>query len=316
MSSLLRSYAQRQDKKAVPPYDVASVRYNQPTRQDMAVVLAFFNPANSFRIVQNLYTVKQLLEMADIPVYIGEVAHAEKPFVLQAAPNIYQYRTSSIMFYKENIMAQVIRHIPDRFKKVLLLDADILFADPDWYDKVSESLDTFEVVQPFLRAFQLDISFRVRSIKESIFTDKVKNNTTHQGYAWAFQRAWLDANPLFEYALVGGGDTMVYNSLTRHRSTINAYAADISKREREGEHVSCMSVPLDIIHLPHGSIENRQYGTRHTMIVEFMTRHKLTRLSDAVYRRPDGIFEWRREYRDLIHEPLLAYFLGRNDDGI
>jgi hypothetical protein len=302
MSSVIRSFSVKPAvKKHVKQFDLSSIRYNTPIRQDMVVLLAFFNPAHSFRIVQNVYTVKQLLELAHIPVYIGEVAYKDEPFALEPSQTTYQYRTNSIMFYKENIMAQLIDKLPDTFTKIVLLDADILFVDPDWYRKISDALDTCTVVQPFFRAFQLDMSFHLGNTKHSIFSDE---NNTHQGYVWAFQRSWLREYPLFEHSLIGGGDTVLYNNVINYRTA------------RDEHRMLCDYVNIDILHLPHGTLQNRQYGSRHTMIQQMLSRHKLATISDAVDRTSDGIFEWNPSYRSDMNEVLLTYFQNRDDDGI
>jgi hypothetical protein len=313
MSSTVRSYGAKITNKPTKstPYNLSSIRYSKPEQQDMAIILAFFNPAKSFRIIQNLYTVKQLLEIAEIPVYIGEVAYKEEPFVLPSSSTTYQYRTSSVMFYKENIMAQLIKKLPDNFTKVVLLDADILFVDPGWYTQVSASLDTYDVIQPFRTAVQLDISFHIVNMTESIVSN-FKNK--HEGYAWAFKRSWLEKYPLFEYALVGGGDTMVYHSLSNYINVKTFYSHDVTNTIDTLPLVSY--VDLEIIHLPHGNLNNRQYGSRYEIIKSLMKSFDIKRLSDAVYRTSDGIFEWVPQYRDKINEALLAYFVSRNDDGI
>jgi hypothetical protein len=237
-----------------------------------------------------------VLELANIPVFIGEVAYNDNPFVLQSSPRTYQYRTNSIMFYKENIMAQIASQLPETFTKLILLDADILFVDPDWYTKVSHALDTRVVVQPFFRAFQLDITFHVGSTKHSRLSDGDNN---HDGYAWAFQRSWLHNHPLFEYSLIGGGDTSIYNMAIKHRNS-----------------AAIGYVNLDILHLPHGTLRNRQYESRHDKITTILARNKLSSLADAVVRTSSGIFEWKEQYRIAMNDVLLTYFKSRDDDGI
>ena len=293
-------------------YDITSIRYNTPELQDMAVIMAFFNPAKSFRIIQNLYTIKQLLEMSGIPVYIGEIAFNDAPFVLPPSSTTYQYRTSSIMFYKENIMTQVLKHVPETFTKVVLLDADILFVDPEWYRKLSDALNTYDVVHPYCIAHRLNISFQVNNTDFSVLA-----GGNSPGFAWAFRRSWLQTHPLFEYALVGGGDTMVYLSLSnyaKYTSTLKLYKPDIPKLTSAPP--SASYVDLEILHLPHGSLTNRQYGSRYERIESIMSTHNISALSQAVYRTHDGIFEWKPEYRDAMNVALLDYFTKRNDDGI
>ena len=41
------------------------------------------------------------------------------------------------------------RIIPFQFKKVMFLDADVVFDNPNWYSDVSEALDAYDAVHPF-----------------------------------------------------------------------------------------------------------------------------------------------------------------------
>jgi hypothetical protein len=69
-----------------------------------------------------------------------------------------------------------------------------------------------------------------------------------------------------------------------------------------------------IYHLYHGPSVSRQYGSRHDDLWRFLRSKKITRLSDLVERREDGIFEWIPTYRDECNALLLKYFYARNDD--
>ncbi len=288
------------------------VLYNVPTKPDMAVVMAFFNPAKSLRIIQNILMVKALFERASIPFFIGEIAFHAEPFVFPAAENVYQYRSESFMFYKENLVNLIVSKLPEKYTKVLMMDADIVFNEPNWYDVVSQKLDTCAVIQPYCKANYLNQQFQVVEIKQSVAAMPTNG---HTGFAWAFQRAWLTANPLFEYSVIGGGDSILKARVLQtplmsvHKPYEKDYNAYNPKRAE-----ALGYCPLTIYHLPHGMKENRQYNTRTTDLSTKFTALKISCVSDAIKRRGDGLLEWKDACRVEMNKMMKTYFTKRNDD--
>lgn len=84
--------------------------YYEPIVKDMVVMIPFFNPLQSTRLLQNFLTVRETLECAGIPYQIGELA-----MLLFHWPrrrrynNIGLYRSASYGFYKEAILNSLIR---------------------------------------------------------------------------------------------------------------------------------------------------------------------------------------------------------------
>jgi len=288
------------------------VLYDPPIKPDMVVVMAFFNPAKSLRIIQNIVMVKALFERSKIPFFIGEIAFNDDPYVFPAAENIVQYRSESFMFYKENLVNLLVPKLPSEFTKIVMLDADIVFHEPNWYNVVSQKLDTCAVIQPFQKANYLNQQFQVVEIKQSVAASP---SNGHTGFAWAFQRSWLAANPLFEYSVIGGGDSILKARILQtplmsvHKTYEKDYNAYNPKRAEPLTHV-----PLTIYHLPHGNKENRQYHTRNADLGTKFTVLKITSVSDAVKRRDDGLLTWKDAHRAELNKLMKAYFTKRNDD--
>lgn len=288
------------------------VLYNAPSTPDMAVVMAFFNPARSLRIIQNILMVKSLFERSNIPFFIGEIAFADEPFSFSIAENIFQYRSESYMFYKENLINLMVAKLPTQYTKVLMMDADIVFAEPNWYDVVSQKLNTYAVIQPYQKANYLNQQFEVIQIKQSVATNP---SNGHTGFVWAFQRDWLSANPLFDYAVIGGGDSILKARVLQtplmsvHKTYEKDYNAYNTKRAEP-----LGWCPLTIYHLPHGMKENRQYNTRNAELGNKFAVLKITSVSDAVKRRDDGLLTWKDAPRAELNKLMKSYFMKRNDD--
>ena len=283
----------------------------------MAVILVYFNPSSSVRIIQNLLTVKRGLDRAGIPYFVGEHAYGESPFLFAPADNIRQYRSDRLLFYKENLIRAVEATIPAAFTKLFLMDADILYEEPDWYDRVSTVLDTHEACHPFQRAFPLKLDFTrdlggsFRSIRD------VRNG--HPGYVWALRRDWYTRRQPSDFAVIGGGDNVlasyVQGAPSRNLSASHPLYDFLHDSIRAAAPASATSCPLTLNHLNHGTVANRQFPNRNTALQTCLNgiSHGL-QLQDALERRADGILEWKPAYRTPLNAHLAAFFATRSDD--
>ena len=288
------------------------VCYNPPAVADMAVIMVFYNPAQSVRIMQNISLVKTMFERANIPYFIGEVAYKKHAHVFAPADHIFQYRSESCMFYKENLVNLVVSRLPPQYTKITLLDADILFAEADWYNIVSKKLDTSAAIQPYSEAGYLNLQFHTTETKKSYASSP---GGGHNGFAWSFQRPWLETNPLFECAIIGGGDTMLKHRLIQKplQPIHKIYEKDFNKYN-PGNTAPIGFCQLKIYHLPHGTIENRQYGTRTKELTTKLGSMNIGSISDVLVKREDGLLEWKEAHRTALNTHMMAYFSRRNDD--
>ena len=105
--------------------------------QDMAIGLVIFNPAKSIKIIENYYEMIKQFEKFNLPFFTLELVYDGKPQICEA----YHIYGKSVMFHKENLCRILETKIPQKFKKIAFLDADVLFDDSDWYLKTSMALD-------------------------------------------------------------------------------------------------------------------------------------------------------------------------------
>jgi hypothetical protein len=300
------------EKRGAEPFlKLQHIQYDTPEIKDIAVLIVFFNPAHSIRIIHNLLYVKSLLEAANIPSFYGELAFGDDPFVLPAAANVFQWRSDSYMFYKENLLALLTNHIPATYTKLCLLDADIVFGIKDWYKQLSNLLDTHTIVQPYSDVYLLDISFKKESMKPSC----LKTPNGHCGFAWAFQRAWFQRNAIYEYALIGGGDSVFGERLGVLEKWSSAYIDDVATLPALETHTKTFMNTV-VYHLPHGNRSKRQYMTRHEILKKQIGVLGAPNLKALVFRESNGLLSWKPEYKKSMNELMLTYFLDRDDDGI
>jgi hypothetical protein len=285
-------------------------QYLKPTKSDVAVLIPFFNPANSVRILQNLLLVKHIHEISEIPTYYIELAFDSQPFILAESDNVFHYRSDSYMFYKENLLALAVKRLGPAFTKLVFLDADILFDASDWYDQVSSALDTYQVIQPYKEAVDLALNFKTSTVRPScIYTER----TGHTGFAWACQRSWFESIDFFQYAVIGGGDGVFAHMIGARIDTHAVYKMLLSTIKPP---ISKSYIDMKIFHLPHGLKTKRQYNSRIDDLKNAMRLLRVSNLRDMIHVREDGLLLWKPTYAEPMNRLIKRYFELRGDDEV
>jgi hypothetical protein len=289
--------------------DVSTVRYRSPWKRDMAIGFVFFNPARSKRMLMNYFYTIEKLKLAKIPYYTLElVFHKSEPEIKDA----FHVYGKSHMFHKERLCALLEGMIPWYYSKVMFMDADIIFGNPDWYSEVSGALNDNDVIQPFTTAVWMDLTYtNIMQVRESvIYMDKKKtfDHKLHPGFAWAFTRKWFRKVGFFEYGITGSGDTLSaaawlsikFPSTYLKPALVPAYE-EFDKQPKP--RISCTSGA--VYHLYHGTHVNRKYVDRHAILDGIKDVRKII--------RPNWSGVWEFSVRDLS-DKLLKYFVERVDD--
>jgi hypothetical protein len=284
--------------------------YVVPQNTDMAVLLVYYNPASSVRIFQNLLTVKQKFETAQIPYYIAELAYEDQPFAFPPSDIIFQYRSTSFLFYKENLINLAEKRIPSHFTKICTLDADIVFAKPDWYDRISSALNDHDICQCFEQGYLLDFTF-----SNIIETKTPAKRGGHSGFGWAVRRDFFTEKGFPEKAVVGSGD---YVFAIKAPYVYHEYYDDLKKyyAEKIGPLRMTYASGVDVFHLFHGPSERRQYVSRHVLVMRYLKSVNKRTITDILDKRADGLLIIKPEYLDGFNAVMRTYFMNRSDDGI
>lgn len=294
----------------------------------MAVVLVFFNPTGSVRLVSNYLYVWNLLMAANIPVFGIELCFPwqRRPAIAEGFKTL-TVRSTSVMFHKEKLQQRLLQEIPaETYPKVMSLDCDIVFNRPDWYDAVSAALDAHPVIQPWERCQRLGPNFQpVDDIQISLgrlLSEGYEFGSIlgHTGYSLAWRRAELEP---FPYCITGGGDSYVMDGLYGRRGSIvnvrtrdliePAHAAWRDAQSARGQGI--MAVACNIFHLWHGSDMRRRYRTRHELFAESVPGD-VTDMRTLLEENADGMWEWRAPYRSALNNMMLRYFSDRDDDSV
>jgi hypothetical protein len=296
---------------------IANIAYNSPIKDDLAVGFAIFNYTGSSRIIMNyLYTIEKM-KIVGIPVFTIELVITGSNPTIEDAFHVYG---SSYLFQKENLLRILETKIPEKYTKLLFLDSDIIFENPDWYNMLSVILDTHDVSHCFETANWLDITYR-RSILEGktlILSDNITNASIldnnhaikyHSGFGWAFTRLWYNKVGYFDKAIIGSGDAFFVYGLFgikfNNGENNNIYEKELDKWLLKMKPLPTVSyLPVIVYHMFHGSLSNRNYVKRHLL---------LNNIEDAIFKNQDGVFELtNQEYNKQLYE----YFKDRKDDMI
>lgn len=158
-------------------------------------------------------------------------------------PRHVQLRTDHELWHKENLINLGISSLPRDWEYVAWIDADITFQRPDWAQETLQSLQHYDIVQPFSHSQNMDAQYRpifdsihrvprpgeerkivaswlychVNKIpkdavqKKKFLTDQYQRlggqYVWHSGFAWAARRAAIDTiGGLIDWAILGSAD--------------------------------------------------------------------------------------------------------------
>jgi hypothetical protein len=295
---------------------------------EIAAVCCFFNPSRYRSRVENYGRFRANIAQSGIPLLTVELAFGGAPFHLREEDAVVQIRGGDVMWQKERLLRlggdALIRA---GYRKLVLLDADLLFDDPAWAERVAQALDTLPAVQCFSVAEHryADQASLQQAIAFAHLDNGVKEDVA-PGLAWGIRsEVFLEAG-LFEYCVVGGGDAAfsyaalglahgadAWQTTLRHRpflrETGSAMLAAYQTWARRFSDVTGGEfgyVEGKVTSLPHGVKRDRSYALRHRLLVGFDPERELA-------TEGGGAFVWT-DAGSHRREGVARYFSERNED--
>ncbi len=232
----------------IPPLPPAEVQHgDHVTLPPLHVVTVISNPVRFNSRPQLYKEFAQRVAHAGAALYTAELAFGHRPFAVTEAGNPYhfQFRTDAELWHKENLINLAIARLPDDWKYVAWIDADIAFQSPHWVNETIQQLQHYQIVQMFSWAQELDPDYNPlphshhrgfiygwkkdparRPVAgpqhlqhkhgrhhhhhhEYLYAGPrgVGGSLYHPGYAWAARRETIDAlGGLIDFAIMGQGD--------------------------------------------------------------------------------------------------------------
>ncbi len=292
---------------------------------DVAVISVFFNPAGYRLPVENFRKFYRSLREQSIEFRGVEAAFGDGPFYVADLPGVEAVRTADVMWQLERMVNHMIAGLPDRFTKVLWLDTDIFFENPDWFREASEALDQHLIVQPYEEAVWLTAEGgeqkRIKGMVAAMNGSPRENLDPlrmHPGFAWGARRELLARHGVPDFCIVGGNDRIFANGIydlewtremsyfpmplqRRIRDWTKAFVADARDR--------ATWLQGAVYHLWHGTRANRKYQVRNIPLL----KHNFDPAVD-VRIGEDGAWHWATD-KPALHEEVREYFFARRDDG-
>jgi hypothetical protein len=304
--------------------------YNKPVRDDMAVLLVYFNACSYKKLAQNLLFTYQTLVRAGIPVYLVEHCFpGQVPLMPANGTTIFNTSSESYMFYKENLLNWLMPKVPQKYTKLFMMDSDLLFEKETWYDDVSVLLDTHDVVQPFHTAIWLRSDLKtIDMTKKSIVAAKDDKEQSlqfiHPGFVWAFKRNYIEPKGVYDLNILGSGDCIIGSAVIQNDildsswKTYSPYWMLEKYKEyyKLFENNKSTFYDQSVYHLWHGSFKNRRYINRYQEFQITCFKNAIVKMDELFTLNGDGLYEFNISIKDEMNKICFTYFQSRDEDGV
>ncbi len=318
-----------------------TVNRNRYREHGEAVIIScFFNPQKSpYRLKAfNIFydSIKHLNHL------IVECVVGDTDPQLEETENIIRVHTENLLWHKESLLNLAVAKLPARYRYVFWIDADVIFTNLNWLvDSVKEFKNGAKILQPFeycihMERDELEPSFSVEDAIDNMkhgdgrhpklwrsscanFVDSPcdaasndYNTHGHVGFAWGATRDLLEKVPLYDKALIGGADHIIFHAAAGqipHPCIDKSFTDDLdnvyewSKKfyaEAQGKIAYSYG---NLYHIWHGDIEKRQYLKR---IKEFTpeTKKIVEKDKNGLYVTKSGDSPYMKKYfndREVHH---------------
>lgn len=330
-----------------PNHEMTNFKRPDMVKDTLYVVTAVFNPQR-FRSRWKLYKnfEKYVLDSGQAHLVTIECTFGEreKSLVIDQGDNhtVLHVNTKHEIWIKENLLNLAISRLPENWKYVAWVDADVIFARPDWVGETIQKLQHYDFVQMFSQA--VDLSPKYEIVKQHTgfmycYRNNIPNKNKrmalpyyygecenggeywHPGFAWAARRSAIDAvGGLVDWSILGGGDMFMAYSLIgqiTNKSLPNSLGKNGVRllnewQSRAEKHIRRNVGYMDglLLHFWHGKKADRKYKDRGQILTDAKFDPELDLKKDwqGLFQLTDRSHELRDSCRD--------YFSQRNEDSI
>lgn len=294
------------------------------------VITTFFNPSGFKSLLRNYYLFRERIEKQNVNLLTVELSFNGK-FEIQG-DNVYRLTSNSVMWQKERLINYGISQLPPNTECFGWFDCDIFVLNDDWVDECIDKLKTCDILQPFKKVFfapknettfspfynaQQSVTWQYKTHKDWL-NRRISKELPFScpGFAWCAKTSLFKDIGIYDKNIIGSGDTMLVDCLlgswkihgyaekfnNHMKSAVWGYANSLIELDPVVDHL-----PNHILHLYHGSIKNRQYMDRHSII------HKYDFDPYNDIKLVNNVYEWNSNKFDM-HEEIRRYFYDRKED--
>jgi hypothetical protein len=298
---------------------------------DLWVVTAVFNPWRYKSRVHLYNEFKKYVADSGANLVTVELAYGARPFEVTSSENRFdiQLRTDAELWHKERMLNLGIQRLPPDWKYVAWIDADVVFARPDWAKETIHMLQHYPILQMFSQAQDLTPKNEQLKLHTGIiyaYQEGLMGDVTHRydhfhpGFAWAARRDALDnLGGLFDTAVLGSADR--HMALSFIERVEKSYPKGISRgyfeqldmwQERSKRHIrkNVGYMPGLVMHYWHGKKVDRRYSDRWKILV----KHQYDPEFDLKFDT-QGLYQFTDRCPSLQYD-IRRYFQARNEDSI
>lgn len=288
--------------------------------------------SNPIRWHSRLRLFKQFVEHmveSGVRLTVVECEQGNRPYKIPDSQHykVVRVRTNSVCWIKENLINLGIQRLPEDWKYVAWIDADIMFRHKHWASETVEYLQQYPIIQPWASCIDLgpngEIIDRHKSFAYMVWHKRLTGvgagyEFCHPGYAWAAKRSAIDRlGGLVDFAILGAGDhhmslAMVGKVLWSIPKGMSEEYVDPllewQKRATSVTHKNLGYLSGAIEHFWHGNKEHRKYIDRWQILI----KNNYEPDTD-IKRNTFGVIELSGSKPQLTHD-LDHYFRGRMED--
>lgn len=263
-----------------------------------------------------------------------ELALGDRPFDVTQADNPHhiQLRSLEILWHKENMINLAIQRFPLDWEYVAWVDADIMFNRPDWVVETVHQLQTYQIIQMFSKAVDLDPDYNILRSHDGFVWSYFQNGFRspagmgytkyglwHPGFAWAANREAIDIlGGLMDFAILGAADRHMATALVGcvddsvPPSISKGYKNELliwqGRAKKLRKDIGYMNGTIS--HYWHGKKKDRRYTERWTIL-----SHNHYDPDTDIKKDWQGLIQLTGN-KPRLRDQIRHYFGVRNEDSI
>lgn len=312
----------------------------KPFPDRLHVITAISNPVRYRRRYELYHAFEKQMADSGAILYTAECAFGGREFEITEPgnPRHLQLRTSHELWHKENMLNLLMARLPQDWRYIAWIDADVSFARPEWAQETLQALQHYDVIQPWSQSFDLGPNGEIvpdasggeslpSMLRQYVETNHWDSNPAeyynkhagHCGYAWAARRSAIDVlGGLMDFSILGANDHHMARALLGDvKNSVNknmnfAFKEKLNEWEKRALKLdrNVGYIPGVIFHHWHGSKRHRRYKDRWKILVE----HQYNPYTD-IKRDWQGLYQLSGN-KPRLRDDLRAYFRQRNEDSI
>lgn len=296
-------------------------------KKELAVVCCFFNACHYQNRIKNYKIFRKEILKTGIRFLTVELAFGNDEFELTDFPEVIQLRTAkeNILWQKESLLNIGIQKLIDEeFKKIVWMDADIIFEDKNWIENISRELDKNPVCQGYENIYREENNdMEISSIKYFNDTGRISDGVPVPGGVWAARSEILKKILLYDGTILGGGDTFFlfgcycYDTLKENqvKKFFKQFHPELRNHyfkwaEKLGSlvkgNVGYAKNSIKILH--HGNTKNKKHKERFKILAFYDFNPEID-----IKKGKNLICEWASDKPEL-HKKVKEYFYSRKED--